>query len=107
MLLTLMAVVLLSACSSVTIQPEARAKISSEPSYHQSRHFFFWGLVGEERVNVKQVCGRDKVVQMQSQQTLADGALAFVTLGIYSPHSIKVWCEKATLTAPMEIGNED
>jgi len=31
---------------------------------------------------------------MQSQQTFADGALGLVTLGIYAPHTVKVWCEQ-------------
>ena len=53
-----------------------------------------WGLVGEERVDVKAICQDKKVAQMQSQQTFADGALGLVTLGIYAPHTVKVWCEQ-------------
>lgn len=91
-LLTCSALLMLSACSSVTIQPQQVAKLSAKPSYQDSRPFFMWGLVGEQRVDVKQVCGDQTVVQMQSQQTFTDGALGLVTLGIYAPHTIKVWC---------------
>ena len=69
-LITCSIVVMLSACSSVTIQPQKIAKLSDKPTYQDSRPFFMWGLVGEERVNVKKVCGDQTVVQMQSQQTL-------------------------------------
>jgi len=91
-LLTCSALLVLSACSSVTIQPQQITKLSSKPSYQDSRPFFMWGLVGDQRVDVKKVCGDQTVVQMQSQQTFTDGALELVTLGIYAPHTIKVWC---------------
>lgn len=93
-LITCSIVVMLSACSSVTIQPQKIAKLSDKPTYQDSRPFFMWGLVGEERVNVKKVCGDQTVVQMQSQQTVIDGALGLVTLGIYAPHTVKVWCDE-------------
>ncbi|GAA3939872.1 Bor family protein [Litoribacillus peritrichatus] len=84
---------MLMACSSVTIHPTATFKYSSEPTYQDSRHFFFWGLVGQTRVDVKQICQQKRVVQMQSQATFVDGLLTLITLGIYAPHSVKVWCE--------------
>ncbi|MGY8876101.1 MAG: Bor/Iss family lipoprotein, partial [Pseudoalteromonas sp.] len=31
------------------------------------------------------------------QQTFSDGALSLITLGIYSPHTIKVWCQEQVL----------
>lgn len=93
-LITCSALLMLGACSSVTIQPQQVAKLSSKPSYQDSRPFFMWGLVGEQRVDVKKVCGDQTVVQMQSQQTFTDGALGLITLGIYSPHTIRVWCKQ-------------
>ena len=87
----------LSACSAVTIQPRATAKITSQANYEDSRPFYLWGLVGEQRVDVKQICSNTPVIQMQSQQTISDGALSLITLGIYSPHTIKVWCQEQVL----------
>ena len=92
--LTSLLFIVLSGCSAVTIQPQKIAKLTSEPTYQDSRPFFMWGLVGEQRVDVKKVCGDQTVVQMQSQQTFTDGALGLVTLGIYAPHTIKVWCQE-------------
>jgi len=80
-------------CSSVTIQPKKMPKIPFEPTYQESRSFYFWGLVGEQRVDVKAVCQGREVQQMQSQQTFADGLLGVLTLGIYAPHTVKVWCK--------------
>ncbi|MFW2404951.1 MAG: Bor family protein [Gammaproteobacteria bacterium] len=96
--LVLTAVALLAGCSTVTIKPRTDVAVSDVPSYEQTRDFFLWGLVGEERVNVSEVCEGKPAAQMQSQQTFVNGFLGLITLGIYSPHSVKVWCEDAVLS---------
>ena len=82
----------LCACSSVTIQPEAKAKITTKPTYQESKSFFIFGLVGEHHINVTEICKGKEPLQMQSQQTFSDGLLTVLTLGIYAPHTAKVWC---------------
>jgi len=84
---------LLSGCATVTIHPKKTQKLASTPSFEESKDFFFWGLSGEHRLNVAEVCGNKPVNQMQSQATFNDVVLTIVTLGIYAPHSVKVWCE--------------
>jgi hypothetical protein len=81
------------ACSTVTIHPEKESKLSSAPSYQDSKAFFLWGLIGEQRVDVNEICQGNGVRQMQSQQTFVDGVLLNLTLGLYAPHSVKVWCK--------------
>ena len=83
---------LIVGCSTVTINPKVSDKLETEPTYEERKTFFFWGLVGEHRVDVQSICSGKKPVQMQSQQTFTDGFLGIITLGIYSPHSVKVWC---------------
>lgn len=83
---------LLTACSTVTIHPQQSAKLASKPTYKDSKSFFLWGLVGEHRVDTAAICGGAEPKQMQSQQTFTDGLLGVVTLGIYVPHTVKVWC---------------
>ena len=80
-------------CQNVTIKPDSQVRVSDTPNYQDTRHFFFWGLLGEERVNVSSVCDQYPVAQMQSQQTFVNGLLGAITLGIYAPHSVRVWCE--------------
>ena len=84
---------LMAGCSTITIHPETTQKRVSKPSYEETKKFYLGGLIGEERVNVAEVCGDKSVKQMQSQQTFKDGLLGFLTLSIYSPHTVKVWCE--------------
>jgi hypothetical protein len=95
MVKSLTAVLLLSfltACSTVTIHPQQSTKLSSEPTYKDSKPFFLWGLVGEHRVDTAAICDGAEPKQMQSQQTFTDGLLGVITLGIYLPHTAKVWC---------------
>lgn len=83
-----------SACSTITIQPKKIPKLSTAPTYEERKNFYMWGLVGEERVDVTKICNGSKVKQMQSQATFVDGLLGTITLGIYAPHTVKVWCDK-------------
>ena len=57
-------------CATVTIHPEQSGKLSTEPTFEESKNYYFWGLVGEHRFNVKGICGDKKVVQIQYQQTV-------------------------------------
>lgn len=84
----------ISACSTVTIKPEGQSKLVNKPTYVDSKPFYLWGLAGEHHVDVLKVCNNNEPLQMQSQQTFSDGLLALLTLGIYSPHTAKVWCAK-------------
>ncbi|KKO50233.1 Bor family protein [Arsukibacterium sp. MJ3] len=84
---------LIGGCSTVTIQPKQVPKDTSVPSYQKTEHFYLWGLVGEKHVDVKNICGSKSVRQMQTQQTFINGLAASVTLGIYAPHTVKVWCD--------------
>lgn len=85
--------VVMTGCSTITIHPETTQKRASTPSFEETKKFYLGGLIGDERVNVAEVCGDKSVKQMQSQQTFEDGLLGFITLGIYAPHTVKVWCE--------------
>lgn len=84
----------ISACSTVTISPTAQQKLIDSPTYEESKNYFFWGLVGDHHIDVLKICNGKEPVQMQSQQTFADGVLGVITLGIYAPHTAKVWCPK-------------
>ena len=89
---TIALIVSVTACSSVTVHPQASSKLATEPTYIDSKPFYLWGIVGEHHVDVNTICNGSEPKQMQSQQTFTDGLLGLVTLGIYYPHTAKVWC---------------
>ena len=80
-------------CATVTINRQGDRKISSSPTYQASKAFFLWGLVPDDRsIDVAQICGGAEAKQMQTQFTFLDGLPNFITLGIYAPRTVKVWC---------------
>ncbi len=81
-----------SACSTVTIHPKSSGMVVSLPDYDESKSFYLGGLIGEHRVNVTEICGEEEPLQMQTQKTFMNGFLGAITLGIYAPHTVKVWC---------------
>lgn len=83
-----------SGCSSVTLRPKGGDKDLGEPTYLDSKAFYLWGLVGEHKVDVNEVCEGADVLQMQSVTTLSDYLIGFVTLFIYAPRTAKVWCDE-------------
>ena len=90
--LTIVAVLLLSACNTVTTVPNGSVKRTSTPKFQERQNYFLWGLIGEKHINVQEVCGAKPATQMQSQHRFVDLLLTLITLGIYSPRTAKVWC---------------
>ncbi|MFK8022204.1 MAG: Bor family protein [Pseudomonadales bacterium] len=84
----------LSGCSSVTIRPDGGEKDHSAPTYLDSKPFYFWGLNGNHRVDVNEVCEGANVSQMQTMVTASDYLMGTVTFFIYSPRTVKVWCQE-------------
>jgi len=95
-------VLMLGACSSVTIRPYGGEKDTSAPDYQVSKAFYWGGLSGEHEVNTSLICGERRVMQMQAVTTLSDWLQGLVTLGIYAPRTAKVWCDNpAAIQVPL------
>jgi hypothetical protein len=81
------------ACSSVTIRPNGGDRDAGDPSYLDSKPFYLAGLIGNHKVDVNEVCEGANVSQMQTVMTSSDYLLSFLTFFVYSPRTVKVWCE--------------
>jgi len=92
-LLAFLCLLMISSCSRVTVRPEGIYKISSPPSYEESLPFYIFRLVGEQHVNVKEICSGREVQQIETVETFLDRILGIVTIGIYTPRTIRVWCK--------------
>lgn len=90
---------MLSACTTVTIQPVATAPLVSKPDYQSSKDFFLWGLIGKRKVDVNLICKGQGAKQMQTVQTFKDGVWGAITLGVYTPHTVKIWCHNTKETS--------
>ena len=82
-------------CSSVTIRDKGITRLSEgEAINEQSYKFYLWGLVGEQHINVTEICKGSNPKQIQVVHTVTDSLLTIVTFGIYAPRSVKVWCQE-------------
>lgn len=84
-----------AACGTVTVKDRGIRKLSGDPTYQDSKSFFLGGLIGEHRVDGKEICHGRTPLQMQAQDTFVDGLLTVLTIGIYAPRTVKVWCGSA------------
>lgn len=89
----LIALIILTSCSTVTIRPEGGRKDTRPSAVEERQEFWLWGLVGEAHVDVRKACGDKAVDQMQAVYSGTDVLLNIVTLGIYAPRSTRIWCK--------------
>ena len=81
-----------TACQSVTVIKDGGSFTEGEPTYQKSLPYFIFGAVGKRDVYVDHICNGKTPAQFQAQTTFLDGFLGFITIGIYTPRSVKVWC---------------
>ena len=83
----------LGGCAAVTITESGYSDFKYRPHYEESKHFFFWGLIGEHHIDVSKICRQYPVKQMQTKFSATDVLFATLTAGLYLPRTAKVWCE--------------
>lgn len=66
---------------------------SGPPSYVDHVDGYAFGLIGAGRFNLGQICMDQTPVAIRQGLTAPDVLFTLVSLGIYSPTTIKVWCE--------------
>lgn len=65
------------------------------PAYNDSQTFWVGGIGQTDEIDAAKVCGSaQKVQRVETQVTAANAALTFVTLGIYAPRQIRVFCNR-------------
>jgi hypothetical protein len=80
-------------CSTVTLRDKGSDKLETEPTWTQNVNYYWWGLSGEIRADGRQICNGLPPRQIQATHTFSDGFLFLITLGIYAPRTLKIWCD--------------
>jgi hypothetical protein len=84
---------LLSGCAAQTFVVSSNTQ--DEPTKQTSQAFFVNGIGQERVIDAAAICGgADKVLKVQSQETVGNGFLRVLTFGIYTPREAKVYCRK-------------
>jgi hypothetical protein len=92
-LLMLAVFIKLTGCSAQTIHTAGSEPVAAVPADHQQRiAFYAFGTLGEQHVQLTQYCLQGKTVQLQLQSSALDVASCVVSVGIYCPQTLSIWC---------------
>lgn len=81
-----------SGCATQTALLKPTANTTA--NYDKGQTFFIAGIGQEKTVDAAQVCGgQSRVAKVESMQSPKDALLGFLTLGIYTPRTAKVYCQ--------------
>ena len=84
--------ILLQSCAAVNVRTDDQPEDLSTPTFQKTYTYWWFGLQGEHRINVREVCMGKPVKQMQTVDSATDSLMRLITLGIYWPRTARVWC---------------
>ena len=82
----------LAGCATSRLVLSSKWDEKATPSYVDYLDAYAFGFIGKQRVDLRAVCLDQRPYGIQTAYTVQDGLLTLVTLGIYAPTTIKVWC---------------
>jgi len=84
---------LLVGCASVDIEL-AKSDKAREFALDEFVDLWFLGMVGSPpAVPAEGLCPRSRLVRMTVEHSAEDLLLSLVTIGIYTPRTVRFWCE--------------
>jgi hypothetical protein len=101
---------LTNGCYKATFYQDPHA--TSGTSHEEWTHFFLFGLVGHEVVDVRRYCPPRDVAMVRTGANAGTGFVSIITLGIYTPRKVYVTCaahvpSRATGAALSSVGSDD
>ena len=93
-ILALLVVMAMTGCA--TQRFEVQPKLAQEAaSYDDSQTFWIGGIGQKEEIDAAKVCGgANKVARTETQLTPGNVGLTILTLAIYTPRQIRVYCTR-------------
>lgn len=83
-----------SGCASIVSPRKPETRTFAPPTYSSSRALFFWGLLeGQPDLALSEICLGKDADQVTFVTTPVDAIETLVTLGLYSPRTVRVWCQ--------------
>ena len=88
----LVVAIMISGCAAQTFH--INGANGEVPTDQTSQNFFVYGIGQEKMTDAAEICGGvDKIVKVEAQETVTNGILRIITLGIYTPRDAKVYCK--------------
>lgn len=89
------AAIVLSLTGCATQRFDVRQDTQNAPTHDNSQSFWVGGIGQSEDLDAAKVCGAAANVQrVETQLTAGNVGLTILTLGIYSPRQIRVYCTR-------------
>ena len=79
-------------CASTRVAMHEKFWPGNKPSYEDYFDTYIFGFVGDNELNLSSVCMDQKIYGFHRFHSLTDGILAYITLGMYIPMTVQVWC---------------
>lgn len=87
----------LTGCYKVQVMSNPSVVRGVERSSWQN--FFIFGLVGEARVDVRELCGGGQAATVETGMSFMNGLGSAVTFGLWAPRTVVVTCAAGTAEA--------
>ena len=91
-ILGMLAVLMVTGCMSTRVALSPKWNRSTPPVYIDYMDYYLLGLVGHPSLDLNKICMDQQPLGLQKIKTVEDSIITAVTLGIYSPLTVKVWC---------------
>ncbi len=82
----------MAGCMTTKVAFDKNWNPSLNPSYEDYFNFYALGFAGHPSLSLQEACVDQKPYGMISQRTFEDSFIAALTLGIYTPATVRVWC---------------
>ena len=92
--ITVMALAIaLGGCATQRFDVQTANDVS--PAFDDAQTFFVGGIGQSQEVDAAKVCGSAaKVQRVETQMTAGNVGMAILTIGIYSPRQVRVYCTR-------------
>ena len=78
--------------SSCKFQVRYPSEFPSKTIMINEENFWFWGLVGNKKYELNDLCLQGRVYEIRIDSTWKQKTYTILTLGIYSPRTISIVC---------------
>ena len=93
LLLSIFLVLNLISCVTNRVYFVEKPDLSAANSNKIRQDFFLLGIGQTKEINVKEVCGSKKPDWAQTQFSAMDTILGIITLAIYTPRTVDIYCK--------------
>ena len=90
--LVFFSLILNAGCTMTPISLQHKFSPDSKPSYEDYMDYYAMGFIGSPSVDMQKICMDQKPYAVQRAFTPDDALITLVTLGIYMPMTVRVWC---------------